>query len=136
MLWVGLFVDRADFYETVETPITDRNGHAVLKRNGEPYTKMVIQLKPLEKLTRQHRCLIELITYTKSGKPNLKLVSKEYCHRELRKMLGGDAQPAERANEFSNFSDAKLLAELDRVATELGIKTAMIEPSDAPIAPP
>ena len=137
MLWVGLYVDRADFYETVETPITDRNGHAVLKRNGEPYTKMVIQLKPLDKLTPQHRCLIESITYTESGRPNLKLVSKEYCHRELRKMLGGDAQPAERANEFSNFSDAELLAELDRVANELGIKTAsMIEPSDAPIAPP
>ena len=51
------------------------------------------------------------ITYTESGKPNLKLVSKEYCHRELRKMLGGGAQPAERANEFWNFSDAELLAE-------------------------
>ena len=58
-LWVGLYADRADFYETVETPITDRNGHAVLKRNGEPYTKMVIQLKPLDKLTPRLRCLIE-----------------------------------------------------------------------------
>ena len=72
------------------------------------------------------RCLIESITYTESGKPNLKLVSKEYCHRELRKMLGGDAQPAERANEFSNFSDAELLAELDRVAIELGIETTLM----------
>ena len=27
LLWVGLYVDRADFYEIVETPITDRNGH-------------------------------------------------------------------------------------------------------------
>ena len=63
LLWVGLYADRADFYETVETPITDRNGHAVLKRNGEPYTKMVIQLKPLDKLTPQLRCLIESITY-------------------------------------------------------------------------
>ena len=35
-LWGGLYADRADFYETVETPITDRNGHAVLKPNGEP----------------------------------------------------------------------------------------------------
>ena len=133
---VGLYADRADFYETVETPITDRNGHAVLKPNGEPYTKIVTQLKPFDKLTPQHRCLIESITYTESGKPNFKLVSKEYCHRELRKMLGGDAQPAERANEFSSFSDAELLAELDRVANELGIKTAMLEPSDPPIAPP
>ena len=41
-------------------------------------------------------------------------------------MLGGDAQPAERANEFSNFSDAELLAELDRVAIELGIETTLM----------
>ena len=41
-------------------------------------------------------------------------------------MLGGDAQPAERANEFSNFSDAELLAELDRVANELGIETTLM----------
>ena len=75
------------------------------------------------------------ITYTESGKPNLKLVSKEYCHRELRKMLGGDAQPAERGNEFSNFSDAELLAELDRVANELGIKKGddrAERPTDSP----
>jgi hypothetical protein len=108
----------------VETPITDRNGHVVLKRNGEPYTQMVIQFNPLDKLTPQQRCLIESITYTENGRPNLKLVSKEYCHRELRKMLGGDAQPAERVNEFSNCSDAELVAELDRVANELGIRTA------------
>src|SRR6516164_4609692 len=101
-LWDGLLADRADFYETLEIPITDRNGNAVLERNGEPYTKIVTQLKPLEKLTEQQRCLIETITYTESGKPNLKLVSKEYCHRELRKMIGGDAQPGERANNFSS----------------------------------
>jgi hypothetical protein len=127
-LWAGLYADRADFYETVETPITDRNGHAVLKPNGEPYTRIVTQLKPFDKLTLQHRCLIESITYTESGKPNLKLLSKEYCHRELRKMLGGDAPLKQRANDFSQYTDAELLAELDRVANELGIKTAMIEP--------
>jgi hypothetical protein len=105
--------------------------------NGEPYTKSVIQLKPIDKLTPQLRCLIESITYTESGKPNLKLVSKEYCHRELRKMLGGDAPPEQRANDFSQYTDAELLAELDRVANELGIKTdLMIEASDTPIAPP
>jgi hypothetical protein len=128
LLWVGLYADRVDFYETVETPITDRNGHAVLKPNGEPYTKMVIQLKPLDKLTPRLRSLIESITYTESGKPNLKLVSKEYCHRELRKML---APPAQRANDFSQYTDAELLAELDRVANELGIETTlMLQPTE------
>ena len=130
-LWDGLLADRADFYETLEIPITDRNGNAVLKRNGQPYTKIVTQPKPLEKLTDRQRCLIEGITYTESGKPNLKLVSKEYCHRELRKMIGGDAQPGERANNFSSYSDAELFAEIARLANELGIKTTLtIEPSD------
>jgi hypothetical protein len=137
LLWVGLYADRADFYETVEIPITDRNGRAVLKRNGEPYTKIVTQPKPLEKLTDQQRCLIESLTYTESGKPNLKLVSKEYCHLELRKMLGGDTSPEQRAHEFSQYTNAELLADLDRLANELGIKTAlMIEPSNPPMARP
>jgi hypothetical protein len=51
-------------------------------------------------------------------------------------MLGGDAPLKQRANDFSQYTDAELLAELDRVANELGIKTAsMIEPSDPAIAP-
>ena len=102
----------------------------MLKRNGEPYTKIVTQLKPLEKRTAQQRMLIESITYTESGKPNLTLVSKEYCHRELRKMIGGDAQPTERANDFSNYNDAELIAELGRLADELGIKMTLTIPTD------
>jgi hypothetical protein len=130
-LWEGLCADRADFYETREILITDRHGNAVLKQNGEPYTKSVTQLKPLEKLTDEQRMLIESITYTESGKPNLKLVSKEYCHRELRKMIGGDAQPGQLGNDFSHYSDAELLAELGRLANELGMETTLtIEPSD------
>ncbi len=75
--------------------------------------------------------MIESITYTESGKPNLKLVSKEFAHRELRRMIGGDAQPGERANDFSNYSDTELLAEIARLANELGIKTTLtIEPND------
>jgi len=76
--------------------------------------------------------MLESITYTESGKPNIKLVSKEYAHRELRKMIGGDAEPnQQRANDFSNYSDAALLAELGRLANELGIKKSLtLEPCD------
>ena len=74
--------------------------------------------------------MIESITYTESGKPNIKLVSKEFAHRELRRMLGGDAQPGERVNDFSNYSDAELLAELGRLADELGIKMTLTIPTD------
>ncbi len=129
-LWEALNADRADFYETVEIPITDCNGKAVLKRNGEPYTRMVTQPKPVEKLTEQQRQLIEAITYTESGKPNLKLVSKEYCHRELRKMIGGDAQPGQLGNDFSQYTDAELFAELGRLANELGIKMTLTIATD------
>jgi hypothetical protein len=56
-------------------------------------------------------------------------VSKEYCHRELRKMLGGDAPSEQRANDLSQYSDAELFAELARLANELGIKTTLaLEP--------
>jgi hypothetical protein len=76
--------------------------------------------------------MIESISYTDSGKPNLKLVSKEFAHRELRRMLGGDREQDQRVgNTFSNYTDAELFAELGRLANELGIKTTlMLEPSD------
>jgi hypothetical protein len=52
--------------------------------------------------------LIDSITYTDSGRPNLKLVSKEFAHRELRRMLGGDAEhPIAREGEFSSYSDTE-----------------------------
>ncbi len=91
---------------------------------------MVTQPKPVEKLTAQQCQLIEAITYTESGKPNLKLVSKEYCHRELRKMIGGDAQPGQLGNDFSQYTDAELFAELGRLANELGIKMTLTIATD------
>ena len=75
--------------------------------------------------------MIENITYTESGKPNIKLVSKEYAHRELRRMIGGDADlDQQRANEFSGYSDAELMAEIARLANELEVNVKLtIEPS-------
>jgi len=111
--------------------ITDRNGVPIVDRNGLPKTKTVTQLKPLEKLSATERRMIETITYTESGKPNIKLVSKEYAHRELRKMIGGDAEPdQQRANELSGYSDAELMAEIGRLANDLQVNvTLTIEPS-------
>jgi hypothetical protein len=131
-LWDVLESDRANFYETVEIDLTDRNGMPILDRNGRPRKRTINQLKPLERLSPTERRLIESISYTDSGKPNLKLVSKEYAHRELRKMIGGDAeQTIEKTNSFANYSDAELFAELGRLAEELGIKTTLtIEPGD------
>ena len=74
---------------------------------------------------------VESISYTESGKPNIKLVSKEFVHRELRSMIGGDADPGQqRANGFSNYTDAELFAEIARLANELQVNmTLAIEPS-------
>jgi hypothetical protein len=77
--------------------------------------------------------MIESISYTESGKPNIKLVSKEFAHRELRRMLGGDKEQGSQGvgGTFSNFTDAELFAELGRLANELGIKTTVtLEPSE------
>jgi hypothetical protein len=77
--------------------------------------------------------MIESISYTESGKPNLKLVSKEYAHRELRRMIGGDKEQSDQrlGSTFANFTDAELFAEIARLANELGIKTTLtIEPSE------
>jgi hypothetical protein len=60
------------------------------------------------------------------------LVLKEYAHRELRRMIGGDADAdQQRGNDFSQYTDAELLAELGRLANELGIQmTLTIEPTE------
>jgi hypothetical protein len=131
-LWDVIETDRANYYEAVEVVITDRSGIPVLDRNGVPKTKVVTQPKPLEMLKPHERRLIESISYTDSGKPNLKLVSKEFAHRELRRMLGGDREQDQRVgNTFSNYTDAELFAEIARLANELGITTTLtIEPKD------
>jgi hypothetical protein len=130
-LWDVLESDRADFYETVEIALTDRNGMPILDRDGRPRTRTINQLKPLERLSPTERRLIESISYTESGKPNLKLVSKEYAHRELRRMIGGDNEHAPGAGStFANYTDAELFAELGRLANELGIKMTLTIPTD------
>jgi Terminase small subunit len=130
-LWDAIEIDRAAYYETVEVVITDRKGIPIRDRNGLPETKIVTQLKALEMLKPQERRLIESISYTESGKPNLKLVSKEFAHRELRRMLGGDAEVAQRTSDFTEYSDAELIAEIARLANELQVNmTVTIEPKD------
>jgi hypothetical protein len=130
-LWDVLEADRANFYESIEVVITDRNGIPILDRNGLPKTKTVTQLKQLEKLSATERRMIESISYTESGKPNLRLVSKEYAHRELRRMIGGDKERAQGAGStFANYTDAELFAELGRLADELGIKMTLTIPTD------
>jgi hypothetical protein len=135
ILWDSVSVDRADFYETVNIPITDREGKAILDKDGNPKIRQLTQLRPLEQLSPAHRGIIESIAYTESGKPNLKLVSKEYAHRELRRMLGGDAEQGQvigAQGEFSGYSDTELFSELSRMANQLGLKmTLSIEAGSA-----
>jgi hypothetical protein len=132
-LWDAIEMDRSKYYETVEIVVADRNGIPVLDRNGLPKTKMITQLKRLELLKPNERRMIESISYTESGKPNLRLVSKEYAHRELRRMIGGDKEQGNQGvgGTFSQFTDQELFAELGRLANQLGIRTTLtIEPSD------
>ena len=41
-------------------------------------------------------------------------------------MLGGDAPPEQRANDYSQYTDAELFAELARLANELGMETMLM----------
>lgn len=131
VLWDAMQVDRGDFYETVNVPVTTRDGQPILDKDGNPKVRQFTQLRPLDALSSAHRGLIESITYTESGKPNLKLMSKEFAHRELRRMLGGDAEQAlGTQGEFSGYSDTELMHELSRMANMLGLKvTVSIEPA-------
>ena len=49
------------------------------------------RLKDWSEIEPEFRTLIEGLTFTEKGKPNLKIVGRMDAHMQLRKMLGGDA---------------------------------------------
>jgi hypothetical protein len=77
------------------------------------------QLKPFDEMDPEVRQLIEGLTYTEKGKPNLKVVSKTVASIELRKLKGLDAPS--RADTTVNAG---------------GSLAALIEASIAPKAKP
>ena len=82
--------DYAEYFETVDEPIF-HGGEPVIDANGNKMTRRVAVLKPFDKLTREQRLLVDSLTYTERGRPNLKLYNKHDASDRLRKMLGIDA---------------------------------------------
>jgi hypothetical protein len=92
-LWVALEADPCDFFEDAEEPIVDEEGKPVLDAAGNPCIYRFQRLRPFSEIDPELRRLIEGLTYTEKGKPNLKTVPKLQANIELRRMLGIDAPP-------------------------------------------
>lgn len=83
--WTALEADPKEFWELWDEPIYDSEGEPT----GQ--TRKAQRLKLFHKIPPELRQLIEGLTYTEKGKPNLKVVQKSQANIELRKMLGIDA---------------------------------------------
>jgi hypothetical protein len=126
-----------NFYETVTEPILDDDYQPVIGKDGQPKTRTVQRLKLFSELPPELLLVVEGLTFTEKGKPNLKLYSKQDANRELRKMLGLNVEKPAGNEEFDRLSDHDLLTELARQAAELGIDVKISfekgpAPSDEP----
>jgi hypothetical protein len=92
-LWVALEADPCDFFEDAEEPIVDEDGDPVLDADGKPGVRRFQRLKPFSEIDPELRRLIEGLSYTDKGRPNLRTVPKLQANIELRRMLGIDAPP-------------------------------------------
>jgi hypothetical protein len=78
-LWKSIRNDISQYFDIVER--TDSKGRT--------YVDQV--LKPFDAISPEARQLIEGLTYTEKGKPQLKIVGKLAASNELRKLKGLDA---------------------------------------------
>ncbi len=88
------------------------------------------RLRPFDEIEPEYRQLIEGLTFTEKGKPNLKLVTPSFASEALRKMLGLDAPakfaPTNPEGTESYSSGARealahlLNREVERIRTEGG----------------
>jgi hypothetical protein len=92
-LWMAHETDPAAFWETVVEDAIDKDGEPILGADGKPLTRRYQRLKLFSELEPEHRMLIESLTYTENGYPNLQVVKKSWANVELRKFLGLDAPP-------------------------------------------
>jgi len=111
--WTALHTDPAVFFEVREEPLLTKKGERVIGEDGKPMMRKVQRLKNLDDLPFQARRMVEGVTYTETGRMNLKTVSKAEANKELRKMLGGDKQP-----ETLGASFIELIMESYRIAEE------------------
>ena len=102
--WLIHDADIAKFYEDVEEAVTDSKGCPVLDGDGEIVTRKRQMLKPFSEIPAEFRLCIHSLTWTDSGRPNLKLYDKQDASREIRKLLGLDA-PTKYAPTKSDGSD-------------------------------
>ena len=71
-LWMAHENDPAVFWEAVVEDATDENGEPIPGDDGKPLTRHHQRLKLFSELEPEHRMLIESLTYTANGYPNLR----------------------------------------------------------------
>lgn len=124
--WLWHEVDIGQFYEIVDEPWIDGKGNVVIDQDGNPVMRKRERLRPLSELPLELRMCVESLTWTDSGKPNLKLYRKDDANRELRKINGIDAAPSIADGEdHARMSDKELFAELAKQASDLGVNLKM-----------
>jgi hypothetical protein len=121
-LWQLHEADIGDLFEYTEVPRKNRNGEPILDKHGQPVMRKAWRVRDLDSLPPELRRAIESITLDSDG--NLiaaKLVSKIQANQEMRKLLGLDRQQPPSQSDLTRLTDAELVAELSRQATELGV---------------
>lgn len=131
--WLWHQADIGQFYEVIDEPILTKAGY-VTDAEGNPIMRKRERLKPISELPLELRMCVDSLTFTDSGKPNLKLYSKADANRELRKINGIDvAKSEDESDPTSRLPDKEFFAELAKQASELGVNLkmtfeAMVEP--------
>ena len=114
------------FYEDVEEPVI-RSGKLVIGPDGKPLFRTSQRLKRFSELPTELLPVVESLTYTDSGRANLKLYSKADASRELRKMNGLDVPAKQEQTEGKGRSSEEILQELKELAIKLGIMKHLVE---------
>jgi hypothetical protein len=132
--WLIHGCDISQFYDDVEELATDKDGNPILDKDGNPITRKRQYLRPFSEIPPELRMCIHSLTWTDSGRPNLKLYDKQEANREIRKLLGLDAPTkiAPTTADGSDIAPEESLEELTNAVIDLSIRLDSIASADGP----
>jgi hypothetical protein len=120
-LWSVMEADLGDFFETVETARSDRDGKLKTDPDGKMLTARKQRPKLLSDLLPEHRKLIEDVTVDRNGNYVPRLYSRTQANAALCKLLNIGAQTERESSDVTRLSDAELIQQLADLAKELGV---------------
>jgi hypothetical protein len=129
--WLIHGCDISQFYEDVEETVTDKEGNLVFDGEQKPLIRKRQFLRPFSEIPPELRMCIHSLTWTDSGRPNLKLYDKQEANREIRKLLGLDA-PQKFAPTKGDGSDLGSDEAINELTAALMDVAARLVPEDEP----